>query len=113
MRVRRWATSTDGHGAPPHTARLRQVAAIEAQLREELEGCRGLPGVRDVRVKGAMGVVQMEKAVHALGLRARFVEQGCWIKPFGDVVYLTPPLVIGEDELSLLTRAIGDELRRV
>jgi adenosylmethionine---8-amino-7-oxononanoate aminotransferase len=93
--------------------RMRQVAAIEAQLREELTGCRGLPGVRDVRVKGAVGVVQMEKAVDALGLRARFVEKGCWIKPFGDVVYLTPPLVIGEDDLSLLTRAIGDELRRV
>jgi len=90
--------------------RLRQAAAIESQLREQLAPCRGLQGVRDVRVKGAVGVVQMEKPVDAMTLRTQFVEKGCWIKPFGDIVYLTPPLVIGEDDLSELSRAIFDVL---
>ena len=90
--------------------RLHQAAVIEAQLKEELAPCRGLPDVRDVRVKGAVGVVQMDKSVDATRLRAQFVEKGCWIKPFGDVVYLTPPLVIGEEDLSQLTRAMFEVL---
>jgi adenosylmethionine---8-amino-7-oxononanoate aminotransferase len=91
--------------------RLAQAAAIEAQMRKELESCRKVPGVLDVRVKGAVGVIQMDRLVDAAGLRARFVEKGCWIKPFGDVVYLTPPLVIEENDLSALTRAIHEVLK--
>jgi len=91
--------------------RLSQAAAIEVQLREELSRCRKAPGVRDVRVKGAVGVVQMDRPVDSAGLRARFVEKGCWIKPFGNVVYLTPPLITGEDDLSSLTGAIHEVLR--
>jgi adenosylmethionine---8-amino-7-oxononanoate aminotransferase len=92
--------------------RLEQVRAIETQLAEELSACRGAQGVRDVRVKGAIGAVQMDAAVDAIGLRARFVERGCWIKPFGDVIYLTPPFVIEPNDLSKLTRAIVDEVRK-
>ena len=88
--------------------RLKQVRAIETQLSEELSACRGAEGVRDVRVKGAIGAVQMDAPVDAIGLRARFVEKGCWIKPFGDVIYLTPPFVIEPNDLSKLTRAIVD-----
>ncbi|HKF25214.1 MAG TPA: adenosylmethionine--8-amino-7-oxononanoate transaminase [Candidatus Acidoferrum sp.] len=91
--------------------RLAQVTAVEAQLREELARCRQVRGVREVRVKGAVGVVQMDQAVDALALRAKFVEKGVWIKPFGDVIYLTPPLVIEPEDLSALTRAINDVLR--
>jgi len=90
--------------------RLRQVAAIEAQLKEELALCREAPGVRDVRVKGAVGVVQMNRPVAAAQLRGRFVEKGCWVKPFSDVIYLTPPLIIEERDLSRLTRAIVEVL---
>ena len=90
--------------------RLRQVAAIEAQLKEELALCREAPGVRDVRVKGAVGVVQMDRPVAAAQLRGRFVEKGCWVKPFSDVIYLTPPLIIEERDLSRLTRAIVEVL---
>ncbi len=90
--------------------RLQQVAAIEAQLKEELARCRRVPGVREVRIKGAVGVVQMDEPVAAAQLRARFVEKGFWIKPFGDVIYLTPPLIIEEQDLSALTRAIGEVL---
>jgi adenosylmethionine---8-amino-7-oxononanoate aminotransferase len=91
-------------------SRLQRVAAIEAQLKEELAPCRRAPGVRDVRVKGAVGVVQMDRPVAAAGLRARFVEKGFWIKPFGDVIYLTPPLIIEQADLSGLTGAITEVL---
>ncbi len=91
--------------------RLAQATALEAQLREELAPCAGVNGVREVRVKGAIGVVQMEKPVDALGLRAKFAQKNCWIKPFGDVIYLTPPLVISTADLSVLTRAICETVR--
>jgi adenosylmethionine-8-amino-7-oxononanoate aminotransferase len=90
--------------------RLQQVRAIEIQLSKELSACRSARGVRDVRVRGAVAAVQMNAAVDAIGLRSRFVGKGCWIKPFGDVIYLTPPFVIGSDDLSKLTRAIVDEV---
>jgi adenosylmethionine-8-amino-7-oxononanoate aminotransferase len=90
--------------------RLAQVAGIENQLREELACCRKAPNVLAVRVKGAVGVVQMDAPVDVAALRARFVEKGVWIKPFGDVIYLTPPLVIEEQDLSALTRAIAEVL---
>jgi adenosylmethionine-8-amino-7-oxononanoate aminotransferase len=92
--------------------RLQQVRAIGAQLTEELSACRGAQNVRDVRVRGAIGAVQMGATVDAVGLRARFVEKGCWIKPFGDVIYLTPPFVIEQNDLSKLTRTIVDEVRK-
>ena len=93
--------------------RLAQVAAIGEQSREELAPCRKMRGVADVRVKGAVGVVQMEKPVDAARLRSRFVEKGVWIKPFGDVIYLTPPFVIGSAELSQLTGAIREVLAEI
>ena len=84
--------------------RLEQAARIGAQLAAELEPCRGLPGVVGVRVMGAIGVVQLDQ--DADGLRGRFPPLGVWIRPFRDIVYLTPPLVIGEADLSRLTSAI-------
>jgi adenosylmethionine---8-amino-7-oxononanoate aminotransferase len=90
--------------------RLSQAAAIEAQLKEKLARCGKAPGVVDVRVKGAVGVIQMDRPVDAAGLRARFVDKGFWIKPFGDVIYLAPPLIIEADDLSFLTRAIDEVL---
>jgi adenosylmethionine---8-amino-7-oxononanoate aminotransferase len=92
--------------------RLQPVSAIEAQLSEELAPCRKTPGVRDVRVRGAIGAVQMDAAVDAIRLRSRFVDKGCWIKPFGDVIYLTPPFVIEPDDLSQLTHAIVEEVKK-
>ena len=86
--------------------RLEQVAAIARQLEAELSPCCGGRGVRDVRVKGAIGVVELESAEMAAALRDRFVAAGVWIRPFGRVVYLTPAFTIAPDELALLTRAI-------
>ncbi|MEJ2379126.1 MAG: adenosylmethionine--8-amino-7-oxononanoate transaminase [Pseudolabrys sp.] len=86
--------------------RLRQVAQISAQLAEGLAPCRGMAGVRDVRVMGAIGVVEMEHIADASRLRARFVEEGVFIRPFGNIVYLTPAFTIAPDELKTLTDAI-------
>ncbi|HEU4618992.1 MAG TPA: adenosylmethionine--8-amino-7-oxononanoate transaminase [Gammaproteobacteria bacterium] len=86
--------------------RLAQVARIEKQLAEGLGRCRRLSGVRDVRVKGAIGVVQLERKADVEDLRRRFVEKGVFIRPFGDVVYLMPPFVIGEEDLETLIRAV-------
>jgi len=86
--------------------RLEQVAAIAAHLRSALAPCRTFSGVCDVRVKGAIGVVQLEGEVDHDWLRGRFIEEGVWIRPFGDMVYLMPPFVISEEELARLTEAI-------
>lgn len=83
-----------------------RVSQLEAQLRAELEPCRGMPGVADVRVLGAIGVVEMQRPLNPAPWIARFVERGVWIKPFGNVVYLTPPLVIEAADLGALTSAI-------
>jgi len=85
--------------------RLQQVTAIEAQLQRELEPCRGLPGVVDVRAIGAIGVVQLDRPV-AASLRPAFVERGVWLRPFGDIVYLAPPFVIDAADLRTLTTAV-------
>ncbi len=91
-------------------SRLEQVAQIETQLREGLEPCRAIPGVLDVRVKGAIGVVQCASLGDAAELRQKFAEQDVWIRPFGDIVYLTPAFTIEKNQLAALTGAIRDTL---
>lgn len=86
--------------------RLEQVAAIEARLTEGLAPCRGLAHVVDVRVKGATGVVQLDRVPDLDALREAFLGENVWVRPFNDVVYLMPPFVISEDELETLTRAV-------
>lgn len=83
-----------------------QVAQIASQLRAELEPCRGMSGVADVRVMGAIGVVEMSQPVDSTALSERFAEDGVWIRPFGRIIYLTPAFTIAPDELSALTSAI-------
>ena len=90
--------------------RFEQAHTIEAQLASELEPCRKLPGVIDVRVKGAIGVVQLEKLDDITELKDRFAAKGAWIRPFGDIVYLTPSLIIEEADLTTLTRVIAEVL---
>ena len=91
--------------------RLAQAAAIEAQLTDGLAGCRELPGVLDVRVKGAIGVVQLARRPDLDDLRARFIAEGVWVRPFGDVVYLMPPLVIDASDLGRLIEAVNSVVR--
>ena len=84
------------------------VTAIEKQLSTGLEPCRAMPGVADVRVLGAIGVVEMEDPVNVAELQQQFVDRGVWIRPFGKLVYLMPPFIIDEHELSSLTNAINE-----
>ena len=87
--------------------RLRQVEAIERQLRDELNPCVILPAVYDVRVKGAIGVVQLREGwMNRLALRERFIELGVWLRPLEDVVYIAPPLTISHAELRRLCEAV-------
>ena len=82
--------------------RLTQVAAIETALRDGLAPLVGRAGIRDVRVRGAIGVVQFDRIPNLDALKARFVEAGVWVRPFRDIAYLTPALTIAEADLAPL-----------
>ena len=84
----------------------KRVREIESQLRSGLEPCRAIPGVVDVRVLGAVGVVQLEPGIDVFALRPRLIREGVWIRPFKDIVYLMPPLVISSKDLDFLTQAV-------
>jgi len=86
--------------------RLQQVARISAQLAAELEPCRAMRGVRDVRVMGAVGVVELERIADMHTLKAAFVHAGVWVRPFRNIVYLTPSFTITESELGVLISAV-------
>jgi adenosylmethionine-8-amino-7-oxononanoate aminotransferase len=82
------------------------VARIEAGLIEGLTPCRYAAGVTDVRVRGAIGVVEFAAPVAVGELCDRFAALGCWIRPMGKVIYLAPPFVVSDAELATLTAAI-------
>lgn len=92
--------------------RLAQAQAIAKALEQMLAPLRDLPGVKDVRTRGAIGVVQLDRAAPADRLSAACIERGVWLRPFRDILYTTPPLTIGEDDLdrigSAMTAAIRD-----
>ncbi len=88
--------------------RLAQVEAIEQQLHAGLSPCKNYSRVKDVRVKGAIGVVQLHDVSFRLicELRRRFIEQGVWLRPIEDIIYIIPPFTISESELSQLTQVV-------
>jgi adenosylmethionine---8-amino-7-oxononanoate aminotransferase len=95
--------------------RMRQIADIGTALDRGLAPCRDLARVKNVRVKGAIGVVEFDRIDDLNGLRARFVEVGVFIRPIGNIIYLTPAFTIAADELKTLTDAvvkIAHELKR-
>jgi len=83
-----------------------RVRAIEAGLRAGLEPARGLPGVADVRVLGAIGVLQLEQEVDVAAVTAAAVAHGVWLRPFRDLIYAMPPYVIDEQDLATVTAAM-------
>lgn len=87
--------------------RLAQVEAIEQQLRSELAPIRRMDGVRDVRIKGAIGVVEMEaETLDKNWLRERFIDHGVWIRPLLNLIYIMPPFTISSADLTRLTQAM-------
>jgi adenosylmethionine-8-amino-7-oxononanoate aminotransferase len=93
--------------------RIDQVARIAQAMRNGLEPCRRLPGVKDVRVLGAIGVVELERIENLNALRQRFIAEGVFVRPFGSVVYLTPAFTIEDGELATLMDAIRRLLREM
>ena len=81
------------------------ISRIEAGLNKGLAKASGLSEVKEVRVLGAIGVIELHTSINQSELQSKFVEQGVWVRPFGSVVYLMPPYIISDEELAKLCAA--------
>ncbi|MEM9123485.1 MAG: adenosylmethionine--8-amino-7-oxononanoate transaminase [Pseudomonadota bacterium] len=86
--------------------RMAQVARIERGFRELLEPARSLPRVKDVRVRGAIGVIEIDGLDNIPWLKTRFIEKGVLVRPFGSIIYATPPFILNDGELEQLATAM-------
>ena len=84
----------------------RPAARIGSQLEQTLAPAAEIPGVINVRVKGAIGVVQLSGSMHLNWMRAKLLEKGVWVRPFRDIVYLTPALNIETEDLAYLAESV-------
>ena len=92
---------------------LERVLQIEKFLKAGLESAREIEGVEDLRVLGAIGVVEMRECVDVEKIQAMFVERGVWIRPFGRLVYLMPPIVISDEDLGKLSGVLVSVLKEL
>ena len=92
--------------------RLDQVAKIEGQLEKDLRPLTDVPGVLDVRVRGAIGVVEVEHLHDLAWLMEQFVKAGIWLRPFGNVIYTMPSFTVTTEEISAITASIQEILPR-
>ncbi|MEU6663456.1 adenosylmethionine--8-amino-7-oxononanoate transaminase [Streptomyces sp. NPDC046821] len=83
-----------------------EVKRIEAGLRASLEGASELPGVRDVRVLGAIGVVQLDHEIDMAAATRAAVREGVWLRPFRDLIYTMPPYITGDEDVARIGRAV-------
>ncbi|MFG6106275.1 adenosylmethionine--8-amino-7-oxononanoate transaminase [Leptothoe sp. EHU-05/26/07-4] len=88
-----------------------KIQTIEAQLKQELAPCRASSLVKDVRVLGAIGVVELHGPVDMAVIQPQVVEHGVWLRPFGKLIYTMPPYIIEPAELSCITQAIVELTR--
>ena len=91
----------------------KRIQDIEAQLRNELSPFLELDSVADVRVLGAIGVVEMKQSVDMKAIQQAFVDAGVWIRPFGKLIYLMPAFIIDKNDLSTLTTAVHQIIEKI
>ncbi len=89
----------------------KRIDGIEQQLKKELEPCAELPSVKEVRVLGAIGVIKMHDSVDIDWFQSKMIEQGVWIRPFMNLIYMMPPFIIEPEQLSHITKSILSTLK--
>jgi adenosylmethionine-8-amino-7-oxononanoate aminotransferase len=91
-----------------------RIAAMSRAFSQHLLPCQSWDGVAEVRIKGGIGVLELEQPVDMARISRRFVDKGVWIRPFGKLVYVMPPYIIGDEDLDTLlmamTEAVFEEL---
>jgi adenosylmethionine-8-amino-7-oxononanoate aminotransferase len=96
-----------------HSPWQKNIADISTGLQRGLESCGELSSVRDVRVLGAIGVVEMREPVDVARVQAALVDRGVWLRPFGKLIYVMPPYIMSEDDLEALTQAMVQVIRQL
>jgi adenosylmethionine-8-amino-7-oxononanoate aminotransferase len=94
-----------------HSPWQQRVLAIETQLKEELAECNTLDIVKEVRILGAIGVVELNRDVDLAWMTPKFIQKGIWIRPFLNLVYIMPPYITSSEELTQITQAIYDVVK--
>ncbi|MGW8246848.1 MAG: adenosylmethionine--8-amino-7-oxononanoate transaminase [Acidiferrobacterales bacterium] len=89
------------------------ISRIETGLRQGLEPCREFDNVNDIRVLGAIGVVEMKQPVDMKTIVPKFVDAGIWVRPFGKLVYLMPPYIIEDKDLQYLAKTVCEILEMI